>query len=138
MKFVTATIFHECNVFLPLKSDLEYFKRYQLLFGDEVTEFFRGTNHCVGGFIEASENFNFELIPTVYANVGSYGVITKEAYDFILNKILEGVRKAGSIDGLLLFNHGAGYTDEHPDLEGHLLKSLRETIPNSVKRPFLF
>ena len=128
MRFATATIVHECNFFLPLKADLEHFRRNRLLFGDEVTDFFRGTKTCVGGFIDASERLGFELVPTVYADASAYGVITKEAYDFVLGKILEGVRGAGKIDGLLLFTHGAGYTEEHPDMEGHYLRALREVV----------
>ena len=46
MKFVTATISHEVNVFNPLKADLEYIRKSGLRFGDDVTEFHTGTKDC--------------------------------------------------------------------------------------------
>jgi microcystin degradation protein MlrC len=128
LKFVTATIVHECNVFLPLKADLEHFKRNQLYFDEKVIDYFTGTKTFVGGFIDASKKLDFELIPTVYASAGAFGIITKEAYDKILGEILNRLDSVGDFDGLLLFTHGAGYTEEHPDLEGHYFKELREAI----------
>jgi len=128
MRFLTATIEHECNNFMPLKADLEFFKRNQLAFDKEVADFYRGTKTFLGGFIDASKNLGFELVTTVYASANAYGVITKEAYDYILEEILRRVRNAGKFDGLLLHTHGAGYTEEHPDLQGHYFSELRKIL----------
>ncbi len=128
MKFVTATISHECNVFMPLKADLEHFKRTQLIFDEDVTDFYRETKTFVGAFIDTSEKLGFELVPTVYASASAFGVITKEAYDYILKEVLKRIRNVEDFDGLLLHTHGAGYTEEHPDLEGHYFSELRKIV----------
>jgi len=132
MRFITATIVHECNVFMPLKADLEWLRRNQLIFDDEVTDFYRGTKTFVGAFIDKSDELGFELVPTVYTTASAWGVVTKEAYNHVLEEILSRVRNAGSFDGLLLHTHGAGYTEEHPDLEGHYFRELRGVVGPDV------
>lgn len=132
MKFLTATIMHECNVFLPLKADIEHIQNTQLLYDNEILDFYKDTRTFVGGFIDASEKYGFELIPTVYAQASAFGIIPKEAYDFILKEILKRVKRAGDFDGLLLATHGAGFTEEHPDLEGHYFGELRKVVGSEV------
>lgn len=58
-------------MFLPFKADLEHFKRNKLLFDEEVIDYFRDTEIFVGGFIDASKELDFELVPTVYASAGA-------------------------------------------------------------------
>jgi microcystin degradation protein MlrC len=128
LRLLTATITHECNVFLPLKADLDHFRRNQLLFDDEVIEFYKDTKTFVGGFIDASEKLNYELVPTVYANASAFGVIPKEAYDYIISEIVKRFKNKGNYDGVLLGTHGAGYTEEYPDLEGNYFGKLREIV----------
>lgn len=132
MRLLTATILHECNVFLPLKADLEHFKRTQLRFDRDIIDFFTSTKTFLGGFIDKSKELDFELIPTVYAAGGAFGVITKEAYNYILNEILTKVEKTKDIDGVLLHTHGAGYTEEYPDLEGHYFGELRKIVGSEI------
>jgi microcystin degradation protein MlrC len=132
MRLLTATIVHECNVFLPLKADLEHFKRDQLIYDHAIIDFYTNTKTFVGGFIDKSKELNFELIPTVYANASAFGIITKEAYDYILDQILSRAEKIKDIDGVLLFTHGAGYTEEHPDMEGHYFRELRKIVGSEI------
>jgi microcystin degradation protein MlrC len=132
MRLLTATIVHECNVFLPLKADLEHFRNDQLIFDQEIIDFYTNAKTFVGGFIDKSKELGFELIPTVYANASAFGVITKEAYDYVLNEILTRAEKAKDIDGVLLFTHGAGYTEEYPDMEGHYFRELRKVVGSEI------
>jgi microcystin degradation protein MlrC len=132
MRLLTATILHECNVFLPLKADLEHFKRNMLIFDQDIIDFYTNTKTFVGGFIDKSKELDFELIPTVYAAGGAFGIIPKEAYNYILKEILTRVKKTDDIDGVLLHTHGAGYTEEHPDLEGHYFGELRKIVGSEV------
>jgi len=132
MRLLTATIVHECNVFLPLKADLEHFRNDQLIFDQDIIDFYTGAKTFVGGFIDKSKELGFDLIPTVYANASAFGVITKEAYDYVLNEILTRAEKAKDIDGVLLFTHGAGYTEEYPDMEGHYFRELRKVVGSEI------
>jgi microcystin degradation protein MlrC len=109
-------------------TDLEQFRKRRLLYGEEVFDYFRGTKTPVGGLMDGCESHGFELIPTVFASATPSGTITAEAFDTLLNDILEGIRKAGEIDGVALHLHGAGVSESHNDIEGHVLSEVRKVI----------
>jgi microcystin degradation protein MlrC len=128
MRIVTGTISHETNVLSNIRTDLEQFRRRRLLHGEEVFDYFRGTKTPVGGLMDGCERHGFELIPTVFASATPSGKITAEAFDTLLGEILDGIRAAGSIDGVALHLHGAGVSESHDDIEGHILSEVRKVI----------
>jgi microcystin degradation protein MlrC len=130
MKIVTATISHETNVLSTIKTDLNEFRKRRLFYGTELFEHFEGTKTPAGGIIEGCKQHNYELIPTVFASATPSGTITKEAFDKLLGDILEGIKKAGKIDAAVLHLHGAGVSEEYPDIEGKVLKEVRNLVGN--------
>src|SRR5699024_12236362 len=57
-----------------------------------------------------------ELIPSIYANGHPGGLVTKDAFDFILDRMLKKVKEhLLAIDGIYLYLHGASKV---VDLEG--------------------
>ncbi len=128
MRIVTGTISHETNVLSTIQTDLEQFNKRLLLRGDEVFNHFRGTRTPVGGLMDGCERHGFELIPTVFASATPSGKITNEAFDALLGEILNGIRGAGPIDGVALHLHGAGVSESHDDIEGHILSEVRKLI----------
>ena len=132
MKLLTATIMHECNVFMPLKADMEHIRRTGYLEDQDVIDFYKNTKGFVGGFIDSGEKLGFELVPTIYAQASAFGIIKKEAYDYMIKEITDRFKKEKDYDGVLLATHGAGYTEEHPDLEGHYFGELRKIVGYDV------
>ena len=132
MRLVTGTISHETNVLSNIRTDLEQFRRRLLLHGEEVIDFFKGTKTPVGGIIDGCEMHGFELVPTVFAAATPSGRITDEALKTLLGEILDGVRGASPIDGVVLHLHGAGVSEGHDDIEGHILSQVRNLIGDSV------
>jgi len=130
MRIITGTISHETNVLSTIRTDLEQFNRRLLLRGDEVFDHFRGTRTPVGGLMDGCERHGFELIPTVFASATPSGKITDEAFDALLGEILDGIRDAGPIDGVALHLHGAGVSESHDDIEGHVLSEVRRLVGN--------
>ncbi len=128
MRLVTGTISHETNVFSTIKTDLDEFRRRLLLRGDEVFEHFRGTKTPVGGFLEGCGEHGFELVPTIFASATPSGRITDAAFDSLLSEMLDGIRDAGSIDGVVLHLHGAGVSESHDDIEGYILSQVRKLV----------
>ena len=128
MHIVTGTISHETNVLSNIETDLEQFRRRRLLYAEEVFDYHRGTRTPVGGLMDGCERHGFELIPTVFASATPSGTITAEAFDTLLGDILDGVRGAGEIDGVALHLHGAGVSENHDDVEGHVLSEVRGLI----------
>ena len=128
MRIVTGTISHETNVLSTIRTDLEQFRKRRLLTGEEVFDYHRGTRTPVGGLMDGCERHGFELVPTVFASATPSGRITAEAFDALLDGILEGIRGAGQVDGVALHLHGAGVSENHDDIEGHILSEVRRQI----------
>jgi len=128
MRIVTGTISHETNVLSTIKTDIEEFRKRRLYYGDELFEHFDGTRTPAGGIIEGCRQNGIELIPTVFASATPSGIITAEAFDKLLGDILDGIGDAGDFDAAVLHLHGAGVSEEHPDIEGKVLSEVRRLV----------
>ncbi len=126
MKILTATISHESNTFSNIATDLEQFRRDRFLMGNEALKQLQGTNTVFGGFLEAAAACGFELIPIMYASATPAGKVTTDAYQTLLAMLLQGLKKHGPADGILLHLHGAMVSDDHDDAEGDILKQVRQ------------
>jgi len=132
MHLVTGTISHETNVFSTIRTDLEEFKKRLLLRGEEVIEHFKGTKTPVGGLLDGCEEHGLELVPTIYASATPSGKITDEAFETLLGEMLDGIRAARPIDGVVLHLHGAGVSESCDDIEGRILSEVRNLIGGDV------
>ena len=128
MRIVTGTISHETNVLSNIRTDLEEFRKRRLLYGDEVFERFDGTRTPAGGIIDGCRLNGYELIPTLFASATPSGAVTADAFDTLLGDMLDGVRAAGDYDAAVLHLHGAGVSEEYPDIEGKVLSEVRRLV----------
>lgn len=128
MRIVTGTISHETNVYSNIKTDLEEFRKRRLVYGDELFTEFEGTKTPAGGIIDGCRMNGYELVPTVFASATPSGTVTREAFNTLLEDILKGVREAGDVDAAVLHLHGAGVSEEYPDIEGKVLMEVRKLM----------
>lgn len=127
-----AGIYHETNTFSKQPTDLEHFKKAFWLEEEAILKEYRGAHHEISGVIEVLEQReDYELVPIFYASATPSGIVTREAYNAVLNRLLELFDQNGPYDGLIVLPHGAGVTEEHPDMDGHWMQRLRERLgPN--------
>jgi microcystin degradation protein MlrC len=109
-----------------ISTGLDEFKNRKLLIGNELFNDFTGTATPAGGIIEGCRMHGFELVPTVFASATPSGIVTKKAFDTILGGILDGIREAEPFDAAVLHLHGAGVSEEYPDIEGKVLEEVRK------------
>ena len=134
MKVVTGGISHETSTFTPVQTTLDSYHERFYLHGTELLETFRGTNTPIGGFIDGAEKHGFELIPTMLAEAHPSAPTPRDVFDQLLGELIDGIKNAGSIDGVLLELHGAmvvgdvGSSNYIDDAEGHILSAVRETV----------
>ncbi|MBS7638113.1 M81 family metallopeptidase [Candidatus Bathyarchaeota archaeon] len=128
MKILTGMISHETNVFSNIVTDLRKFEERALLRGREGLDFYVGTRSPIGGFIDASRAYGFDLVPTIFASASPSGKVTDEAFEALLGEVLRGIRENRDLDGVLLHLHGAGVTESSDDLEGEVLRAIREEV----------
>jgi microcystin degradation protein MlrC len=91
-----------------------------------------GKRTVIAGFLDALGDASIDVVPTLRAFWGATGVIAKETYEDLKDKILSDIRGQGRIDGVLLDLHGAMVAEGTSDGEGTFLREFRENIGESV------
>ena len=122
MKVLVAHFTSECNEHISHTVGLDEF---HLLYGDECLE----AMHIRDIF----ENADVELIPAIFAALHPNGMIKREAFDFVADKILTTIKEhLSEINGIYLQFHGASGVAGLDEVSGehYLLKRIREITGN--------
>lgn len=124
-----AFFYHESHSFSPLKTEIEQFHNEGYFCGEEIFAAYKGTKTEVGGFLDVlKQEEAVEIVPLLCAAAIPSGVVTAEAYSIIEDQMLQSIREAGKLDGLLLALHGAMVVEHLFDPEVHLLGKIRGLI----------
>jgi len=113
--------------FLPQETGPDDFER-EARRGDDLVAALSGTATVAGGFLEVLAEAGAEIVPLVYTDASAAGPASDAAFEHYCGELLEGLRSAGRLDGVLLFLHGAMTTPRRPDPEGDLLQALRDAV----------
>ncbi|MFC3884066.1 M81 family metallopeptidase [Bacillus songklensis] len=128
-----AFFYHESHSFSPMKTEIEHFWNEGYFKGDEIYDAYTGTKTEVGGFLDVlKKEGDVEVVPLLCAAAIPSGVVSTEAYSIIEEQMLESIRQAGKLDGLLLALHGAMVAEHLFDPEEHLLGNIRTLIGSDV------
>lgn len=73
-----------------------------------------------------------EVVPTVCAGATPSGLVSAHAYRTIQGRLLDALRRAGPLDGVLLTLHGSTAVRGFDDAQGDLATSVRETVGTAV------
>ena len=129
-RIAVAGFQHETNTFAPEPATMADFRMADsfppLLEGEAVLAGTRNTSLPMGGFLRAATGV--EIVPLAWASAEPSGRVRDDAYETISAMILDGVARAGPIDGIYLDLHGAMVTQSHEDGEGELLARLRALV----------
>jgi microcystin degradation protein MlrC len=129
MRILTGGISHETNCFSKVPTDLSMWTIHE---GEGLIDYFKGSRSSYGAFIDVTERENVELIPIMHANTSPSSTVPKDVFDHLSTKLLDGVREAENIDGILLSMHGGGFSEEYPDLEGKIFEEVRKIVGPEV------
>ncbi|WP_026617583.1 M81 family metallopeptidase [Ensifer aridi] len=114
--------------FLPNLTTIDDFRRTETQ-GSELLDLNRGTNTVMGGFIEICERERLEMVPIVDTTGGAAGPAEDNAFDYYCGVIVNGLRAhRGSLDGVLLYLHGACTTPTRLDPDRDLLRLVRREV----------
>ena len=132
MRIAIAGFQHETNTFSPRPTTLADFERAdswpQLLRSGAVLAGTRGINLPVAGFAAEAGRAGVTLAPLLWCAAEPGGRVTDAAFERIAAEIVEGLARAGPIDGIYLDLHGAMVTESHEDGEGELLSRIRGAL----------
>ena len=118
MKLLVAKFQLESNEHVPMKADFEH---VALSYGMDALK------HMQLGTV--FQQPNIELIPVICADAACSGVLKKNCFDYIENRILTAVKEhQQDLDGIYLHLHGASYVEEIGSGEHHLVAELRKLV----------
>ncbi len=121
-------LLHESNTFSADKTDLEDFAAGAIRRGEQIHEEYAGSAHEVGGYIEGGRQHGFELVPILVAAATPSGPVTDRAFEALTSELIDRLKKAGPLDGVLLALHGAMVVESHPDGDAEVLRRLRQAF----------
>jgi len=91
-----------------------------------------GVHNYIGGFLdEAAAQPDVEYVPTVMATAAPSGMVQKETLEAIRDRIVEllcAAHEAKPLDAIALHLHGAAVADGYPDVEGEIIRTVRESF----------
>ena len=134
MRIVTGGIAQETNTFQWQPTTLDDFGRPgfgTLVRGEQILAL-AGTGTVYGGVVAEARRRGIELVPTTYGSVMPGGRVTRAAFDALSDEILNGVRAALPVDGVLLVLHGAMALEDADDAEGLLIAAVRAVVGPDV------
>lgn len=128
-RVAVGSILTECNQFGGKLIERAEFARSQLARGQDVMSIEGG---AVGGMLDALRGRNADIVPLVVASAYPGGPIAQECYAQLKADLLEDLRAALPVDGVLLALHGAAVTTEIGDVEGDLIVAVRAIVGPDV------
>ena len=134
MKILFGKFGHEANSFAGTITDYDsYSKSGSLVEGNNLFSYFSGkSSDYISGMIDAAEQENVELIPTVAALTAApilSDACVESVLDLLIPKIIE---NKNELDGICLGLHGAGMSESSDDLESYVLTKIREIVGDDL------
>ncbi|MFN8592751.1 MAG: M81 family metallopeptidase [Thermomicrobiales bacterium] len=129
MRLITGGIMHETHTFSVEPTMVETFDT--IARGDELLEF-AGTNHSVGGVVDACRELGIELAPTLYAGEMSTGVPKRATFETLVGELCDRIAAALPADGVVLTLHGAMVAEDFPDAEAEIARRVRQIVGPDV------
>jgi microcystin degradation protein MlrC len=129
VRVAIASVMQETNTFVPFSTDLETFGTYYLRRGAELIHGFGSARVEVPGFLSGLRASQVQPIPILAAYASSGGPVIRKAFETIMDEIVERLRAAAPLDGVLLALHGAMVIEDEPDAEAEIVERVRAAIP---------
>ncbi len=131
-RIAVGGILHESNTFSSDLTDLDDFRGRSLRRGTEIRDEYATSQHEIGGYIEGAQAHGLDLVFTIVGNATPAGPVTDRAFDTLTSELIEHLRRAGPLDGLLLALHGAMVVESHPDGDAEVLRRLRLALGHEL------
>ena len=130
MKRIGVMLFlQESNSFSPVLTPMRDFEDMGIAVGPNVLSEFGDVDE-IGGFLDGLKEWNLEAEPVglLRAQAISGGPLSSTVKQWFLDTLLEQLREAGSLDGLLLAMHGSMVAEDDVDVEGLYLQEIRGVV----------
>jgi microcystin degradation protein MlrC len=117
---------HESNSFNPSKTTLADYSIAEPSATNDVLASWAKSSTEVSGYLQGAKDAGLTVYPTLLAGATPKGPLTDECYNTIFNRLLEKLKAAPKLDGLLLALHGAMVVESYPHGDEETLRRLRK------------
>ena len=132
MRIAVAQVIQETCSFTPTPTTIERFRDVGLREGRDVLDGVALTS-ALHGFLDAvGRRTGCRIVPILDASAVAGGPLTSNTLGYLEERLLANLRSSGPIDAMYLSLHGASAADGEPDVEGHLLESVRARLGRRV------
>lgn len=132
MRFLIGQLMHETNTFSNVTTTEAAFRQREWAYGEAFGANHRGVRSFVGGMLDEAARLGIEAVPVFGAAAVPSGIIARTAFERLKQELLLGIEAAGTFDAICLALHGAGVAEGVDDIEGDLLRAVRERIGKAV------
>jgi microcystin degradation protein MlrC len=136
LRLAFARINQETNALSPVATRLADFESAHYLTGDDLLRAASKGGHEVAGFFKRAELAGFveacraggdvEPLPILSAWASSSGPLERACFDTLVERLVDGIRRAGPVDGVYLCLHGAMGVAGVRDPETAILRAARD------------
>lgn len=122
-RILLAGLFHETNTFSPGTMGLDQFATLR---GDELLST-KGNGSPMGAFLEEAERYGWEVFPTIDMRATPGAMPSPEVIATFLEGLMQGLSapEAEECSAIFLVLHGAMASPGIPDVEGEVLRQIR-------------
>lgn len=132
MRVAIGGILHETHTFMQAGTTLADFAAQSLHFGDDLITSMRASRSGIGGMIDRALEYNWGLLPTLYAAAMPAGIVTESAYRKLLSELADRLGRHMPLDGVLLALHGAMVAEGALDAEADIVARVRAIVGDAV------
>jgi microcystin degradation protein MlrC len=125
-------IYHETNTFVGTTTTISNFKKGRWMKGDAIVREYQNAYHEIGGAIEVFKNNDVEILPVFYTETTPGGMISEEAYQQLVDEMMNELEKVLPVDACFVVPHGAAVATNHSDMDGNWLEGMRNKIGENV------
>ena len=132
MRVAIGGIYHESNTFFAQPMTIESFAEGHLHYDADIPAHWSGTCSEINGFLKGAKRYGFDITPTIMAWGMPSGAVTSDTFERLSGELVDRLRAALPLDGVLLSLHGAMVSENHLDGDGEILRRVRECIGRDV------
>ena len=132
MKFFTTLFATETNTFVSAPTGLGSYEEYGIFRGDASTRDATGYGLYAVEVRRQLAAEGHETVESLLAFAQPLGRTVRSVYERLRDEILDDLRNAGPVDGVILVLHGAMVADGYDDCEGDVISRVREIVGPNV------
>jgi microcystin degradation protein MlrC len=138
MRLAALGLLHETNTFAPGMTGPDDFPLMPvgaaqssivgIITGQQLWNVHAGAKTTLAGFHAADSLPGVDVVPLVFATTPPSGTISRDAFEKVSSHILAALDEQGPFDGILMAQHGASVSEEHPDADAELIARVRRAV----------